>query len=81
MSTSGDDNFDFISAFMGVDILAVEAVAKIVGRVEATLVKELQEAGLSEPLIGRTMHAIHGTFFREMFAFVSANMPKGKGGP
>lgn len=56
------DEADFLKAFMGVDLLAVEGVAKIVGRAEATAFQEMLVAGLTEDqalkVIRATIHSV-----------------------
>jgi hypothetical protein len=41
------DDFDFIKAFAGVDVLQVEAVGEVVGRVMAKIFVGMVDAGLS----------------------------------
>lgn len=63
------EDFDFLKAFMGVDILAVEAISKIVGRIEATLFKEMVAEGLTE---GQAVRIIKVTIHSAISASLSS---------
>lgn len=60
------DDFDFIKAFADVDLLRIGAIARIVGRVQATLFRELVDAGLTEA----QALAIMSSTMREFFGAV-----------
>lgn len=66
------EDFDFIKAFTDVDILAVEAIAKIVGRVEAVIFKEMMSEGLTE---GQAIRIIKVTIHSAISASLSSVAP------
>lgn len=49
------DEFDFVKAFSGVDMLQAGAIAKIVGRIEGELYLGLIDVGLEPDLAIRIM--------------------------
>lgn len=57
-------DFDFIKAFAGVDLLAVEAVGTVIGRVEGAIFKGLVEKGVSEDDAHKILRAAHAEFFK-----------------
>lgn len=64
-----DENF-FINAFANVDILKVEAVSTVVGRVLASIHKGLLEAGESEEHAAMVMQIISKSFFSALAELV-----------
>jgi hypothetical protein len=57
------DDFDFIKAFAGVDVLQVEAVGEVVGRVMAKIFVGMVDAGLSEQNATKIIIGAWGEFF------------------
>ena len=61
-----ESEFDFIKAFADVDLLQAEAVAKVVGRVHASLFEGMVAGGLSENTAYRILRGAHAEMFQAM---------------
>jgi hypothetical protein len=57
------DDFDFIKAFADVEILQVEAVGQVVGRVMGKIYLGMIDAGLSEQTATKIIIGAWGEFF------------------
>jgi hypothetical protein len=68
------EDFDFLKAFTGVDILAVEGVARIAGRAFAVLFQEMTAAGLTD---AQAIAIIKVTVFSVNAAIISS-FPRGE---
>lgn len=69
------ENFDFVKGFAGVDLLATEAVARVVGRTLGALMKGMCEAGLED----HEAHAVVAMAWREFLIALPTLMASGVG--